>query len=539
MKKTTISQPMANVQWYANTSTFGVGDNVFNYYANGSVRGISTIISAEYGTTNTSNYFLLSQSHGNSAHYTTGAYTMYNAGNTASYTVQNAGWSDRTATGTLNGISSNISFQCTGTPNSFQVGEQIYQISGNNDIFARAFVSDIIPQTSNTFSLKVNDVEGMFLTNFNIIGATLNGNISVSSAVFDLGVRQTTGTFVSLTGNHLKTEANNSLFDATVISIPFGSGASVDFDVDLLNTEEVELNTNLISNHTADLTRNQLNAASFGVLLNNANVNTALATALTFETKTLGTIDRLISANPGSSYSYNPFVVAEDSLVAPLNLSDFVLALNNSTGVLAIGERVTQATTSAKGIVKSANTTHVRVKRITFDDRWQIGTTTPYKIVGESSGFTADISAVNYDISIAAGLNAVIDTSVTTSNTAVATLKVTDSGFNYRNGQEVNFTSEDGTRSGTAIASVVTHGKAAGYYKSTAGFLSHDKYLYDGDYYQDFSYDIKSPISADRYVEMLKKILHVSGTKSFASILKSTVIDSSSSMVPDVIDPDA
>jgi hypothetical protein len=75
-------------------------DTVFNYYANGSLIGTNKIISAEYGTNTTTNFFLLNTQTGNNFMDPTLPF-YYKAGNTASFQVQNAGWANNTATGTV------------------------------------------------------------------------------------------------------------------------------------------------------------------------------------------------------------------------------------------------------------------------------------------------------------------------------------------------------------------------------------------------------------------------------------------------------
>jgi hypothetical protein len=519
---------MANVQWHSNTAPFVVGDVVFNYEANGAVRGVSTILAAEYGNTNTSNYFLMSTIAGNSAPYAPMPYSYYKAGNTSNFQVYNAGWVDRTAKGTTTGISNTFSLNCAGRTNSFTKDEFVYQISSNNQIFARGKVVEVGNVTSNTFTLKVNNIKGMFLTNFSLKGESANGNVAISSAAFDIGLRDIEGSFNNLFGNQVRDTSNNSLFSGTVQLIPFGEGASVGFDTDLLNPEAVMINPNYVRDHIDETDqKNWVNSASYGASLNNANLNSPiLGEALRFEPKTLGTIARLELANPGRGYSYSPFAVPIDPLIAPLRKMDFVIRLRNPTGVYAIGELVTQTFQGARGLVKYANTSEVHIRRLTYEDRWAVGNTSQYIIKGETSGFQSYAKEVTEDLEGIAGMNAIVNTKVTSSNTAALTLKVSDSGFNYRDNEEVQFTSADLQRSGTAISSVQTQGKASGYYKTTSGFLSSNKYLYDGEYYQDFSYEIKSPITISRYSDMLKNILHVTGTKSFSSILKTSTATS-------------
>lgn len=522
----TIVQPMANVQWYANTSNFVVGDKVFNYWANGSVRGTSIIISAEYGLTNTTNYFLLSTISGNTAPYTAGTYNYYKAANTSSFTVYNSGWTDETATGTLNGYSKNFNLVCNGV-NPFTVNEYVYQVSFNNTVFARAQVTQANTINSTAFSISVNNLEGMFLTNIRLNGETNGGNVSINYASFDIGLIDVTGSFNNKPGNIIVDTSSNSLSTATVSNIPFGDGASVSFDSDLLNPEVVSISNNYLRDHVAVAPSNQLNATSYGASLNDANAtNMTIGSSLTFINKTVGTIARLTQINPGHSYSYAPFVDVIDPLLAPMHKMDFVIRISDATGVFAVGEIVNQTQNGAIGLVKFANTSEVHIRRYSFEDRWAIGNTSTYMINGQTSGFKASVTEVTYDIDGVMGHNAVIDSKVTTSTTSAEKLKIYDSGFNYRNGETIRFVSNDGSRAGSALATVSTHGKATGYYKSSSGFLSDDKYLYDGDYYQDFSYEIRSPITLDRYSDMLKNILHVSGTKSFSSILMSAAISS-------------
>jgi hypothetical protein len=45
------------------------------------------------------------------------------------------------------------------------------------------------------------------------------------------------------------------------------------------------------------------------------------------------------------------------------------------------------------------------------------------------------------------------------------------------------------------------------------------RYIHDGDYYQEYSYEVLSKISLDRYADMFKKVMHIAGTKFFGSAL--------------------
>jgi hypothetical protein len=121
-------------------------------------------------------------------------------------------------------------------------------------------------------------------------------------------------------------------------------------------------------------------------------------------------------------------------------LQDFVLRYTTTTGVFVIGEEITQELNGAKGLVKFANTSEVHIRRLTFSDRWVAGNSSnAYLIIGTTSGHQAYPDEVTYDSEGIAGHNAIITTKVTSSNTAAATLKVTDSGFCFRDGDDVHF----------------------------------------------------------------------------------------------------
>jgi len=176
-----------------------------------------------------------------------------------------------------------------------------------------------------------------------------------------------------------------------------------------------------------------------------------------------------------------------------------------------------QVTSTAKGIVKSANTSVVRVKRLTFENTFKAGTT----MIGDFSGASANVVGVAEDLNVLypIGLNADIEANVITANGQITALQIVDSGIGYSNGDVLQYTSADGERSGSVKVVIDGHGIGQGYYKSSKGFLSEDMYVHDGDYYQEYSYEILSKISVDRYADMFKKVMHTAGTKFFGSAL--------------------
>lgn len=184
---------------------------------------------------------------------------------------------------------------------------------------------------------------------------------------------------------------------------------------------------------------------------------------------------------------------------------------SNTTAVSLVQEIVT-----SKGIIKSGNTSVIKVKRTQFENKFVVGAT----ITGRQSNTSAVIVNVSEDPdTLPIGLNAQIAANVVTANGTVAALEIIDSGLGYSNGEIGLFSSEDGLRSGEAKFVVKGAGHGSGYYKTTKGFLSSISKIHDGDYYQEYSYDIMSKIPLEKYSGMFKKVMHTAGTRFFGSIL--------------------
>lgn len=69
-------------------------------------------------------------------------------------------------------------------------------------------------------------------------------------------------------------------------------------------------------------------------------------------------------------------------------------------------------------------------------------------------------------------------------------------------------------------------GKQKGYFTTTRGFLNSDKYIQDSYYYQDFSYQINTAYTLDKYKDILYNTFHVAGTELFGKYQKN-IIESS------------
>lgn len=184
------------------------------------------------------------------------------------------------------------------------------------------------------------------------------------------------------------------------------------------------------------------------------------------------------------------------------NSNAFVSSVNN-----------TPYTGTAKGMVKEgSNPSTLYLKRLSLNDSFVAGA----NITGLSTGSVAYADIVQEDVNSGyIGDNAEITANVQSSSGTVKSLQVYTSGFGYVNSEIVSFFSQDMSRSGSVKTILGKQGVGQGAYKSSNGFLSADKYLQDGDYYQEYSYEIRSSLDFNKYSDMLTRALHVAGNKMF------------------------
>lgn len=115
------------------------------------------------------------------------------------------------------------------------------------------------------------------------------------------------------------------------------------------------------------------------------------------------------------------------------------------------------------------------------------------------------------------GKNAVITAGVGANGT-ITGLRVLDSGFAYRDNEIVIVEKTNRPLATSAQVRVNLGGvaNAEGYYASTRSHISSARgYLQDGEFYQEFSYQVQSPLSLDRYREIALELVHPAGQALF------------------------
>lgn len=115
------------------------------------------------------------------------------------------------------------------------------------------------------------------------------------------------------------------------------------------------------------------------------------------------------------------------------------------------------------------------------------------------------------------GNNAIITGNLSYSNGVINSVELLSSGFGYNTpGKQVLFYNEsDQTKNADLILTTNAIGYETGFWVDDKSLLNSDQYITDSDYYQDFSYEIQMEKSLDKYINVLKQLMHPTGTRVF------------------------
>ena len=139
------------------------------------------------------------------------------------------------------------------------------------------------------------------------------------------------------------------------------------------------------------------------------------------------------------------------------------------------------------------------------------------EIVNGGLGYDLSDSIEVLDVTNGTGFAAAIG--IVNSSGTIQEIKVLDSGLDYDAVFEMTVVSNTGNGKATLRPTIGAITNYAGYYANNNGKLSSSKKLFDGDYYQDFSYVLRSEISLSSFKEIFRKLVHPAGFKMFGEIL--------------------
>jgi len=256
----------------------------------------------------------------------------------------------------------------------------------------------------------------------------------------------------------------------------------------------------------------------------NGDIDNTLLDLWTLEPFTIGTISSLTGINPGVNYNQDPFVVVYNRYVAGFRRTDFSLTLSDQTGQFQVGETLVEeipgdggATLFARGYVLAVSGNQIIVRRTSFNTAFTSG----HPIVGSVSGIQAMIVDVeSIEGSHVMGDNAIVEGTVIAADGIAVTAEVVDSGFGYEDGEIVRLVQPNSPFVMAGIVDLGGQGIGTGYWKTTSSHLNSNPKLHDNRYYQEFSYDVITGKSLNKYENILKRILHVTGMAMFGTVEK-------------------
>lgn len=492
---TTSVTGAADVRLNGVSTANGVIDTTANSYVTGIVVGSNTTAVGIYG--NTSPFFYAN----------TGVFQL----ETTRETLVSP---PRYANGDIIELNKNILGIATGTSADFKVG----------------FIENTETVTLNTDMVGANNTANTPFIHVMLTGANSGVGFVDSITIVSGGTLYSNGTVVTFSGGGF---AGGDPFINAVGSIATNGSGTIT-NITMTNPGEGYYGVPTINiGSTSGVAANVSVVMDYGygfVKLPNADSTTTLVNALNNENFTIGSIASLTRINPGANYNADPFISVYNKYIASYNRRNFFIYVSNINGSFRVGELLTQViggTGTAKGKVlaytREGNSGIITVERNAFNIAFQ----SSYPITGASTGTTANVdSVVNDPGSAELGNNAVITGKVIAANGIATSVQVIDSGYGYIPDGDVTLEREGFEFIITGKSNVTRQGVGEGYWKTTSSHLNSEKRIEDNLYYQEYSYDVISSLSLNRYEDILKRVLHVSGNKMFGSVSKNSKIDS-------------
>lgn len=414
---------------------------------------------------------------------------------------------------------------------------------------------DVGSNLSGTISSSANTVTGIgttFLSDFSIGDRIVSGSQAQRVFSVDSDTQITTAGQFSPTlsganyayGGEYRTllSLNVSANSSSNLTSQFDSGPMAGF----LENEGIRKvgSVTVVANSSASSSNTEIE-----------NIYSRISDALNFEATTFGTIAQLSLIDGGTDYSIAPTVSVIEPNIAALGIGEQYLTLqwddvnlgtgNSQITILDTNDRIEQlpATADVKGGLGSstvsriqfANGTYQSVVRAwqpfnqrapgnisfannasvtlkIFDASYVFGETDTRTPVAEG---TAKIVSIQDEGIL--GQNATITPGVGANGTVTA-VRVVDSGFAYRDNEIVLVEAASRPLAQSARVRLNLGGVAnsEGYYATSRSHVSTKRgFIQDSRFYQEFSYQVISPISLDRYRDIALQLVHPAGQALF------------------------
>jgi hypothetical protein len=257
---------------------------------------------------------------------------------------------------------------------------------------------------------------------------------------------------------------------------------------------------------------------------NPTTINTTLEDAFDPVVYQLGSIINFINVNPGADYVNDVFAVAFDPIIDLFDRFPQIITLQNIGATLSVGDIVTQNGIGGKVYEVLGNTIFVLPYSY-----YGFNNTDP--IIYKNNSYNIVSISRDYN-SKKYGFNAIVDPSAEFATGRIVAVRVINSGFGYHDRQYVDILDSNGVLAAKGTLNCKGTGITGGFWSTTDSHLNgykrtlasdgfdeyyeSGKFIRDNDFYQEYSYQIISDVDRSSYEELLKELIHVSGTRLFS-----------------------
>lgn len=307
-----------------------------------------------------------------------------------------------------------------------------------------------------------------------------------------------------------------------------GSGASFEI-VHLANEENIEYYSDVIGDNNAlgvpylslvigDANWSFPKPDSIGAI---SNLSSVIQNVLELKTTTIGSVENLSFVNPGTGYNAGPRAKVINGITYQKYQKEYVMRVDGGIG-FRVGDKLSQDS-GARGEVVEVGSDFVIVRSLSFMNQLQSNVITRFES-GQRNPFSPTFST--YQNSNYMGGNLIIGTERESVEGAIKTVRILSSGFGFQSGEEVQLIDQKGVNpNSTGIATLGGSGITIGNWLSTTSHLNWSTYIHDNDYYQDYSYEIQSSITPNKYKDVIENINHVAGTALFNKVIKTATLE--------------
>jgi hypothetical protein len=314
------------------------------------------------------------------------------------------------------------------------------------------------------------------------------------------------------------------------------TGVITDVKVEeLTNIESVTLITDLISNFLAV----PINSADYNAVppalvamsgtASPALLSTPLDEAFDLTPFDLGTISSFENINPGSDYTNDTFSLVIDEQMRSFRRRPQIILVDNFSASFTVGDTINQPLTGTTGLVTGIDNDIGSLSVLPYS---YYGFKTGTDDFFNHKGNAYDILAIERDYSKKKiGENAIVLNETLFSQGRISKAEIRNSGYGYVDGETVLLVDDAGLPHAQAILRAQTQGITSGFWGSLTSHVNgywtnpeSKEYEYfdagmkvqDSDYYQEYSYVIKSTVDPRKYETVVKDTMHLAGSKLFS-----------------------